>query len=443
MKQMERKKIIALAWPAILEMLLYMLLDIVDVAFVGRLGPRALAAVGLGAQIYFSVLFVFSAIAAGATALIARAIGAGEKQKAGRVAGQALLLALMIGAGFGLVAFFFAQEIVGLFRFEEEVRQLAAVYLRTAGTPAAFALLLFVASGIFRGAGLTKIPLVIAGITNIVHIGADYVFIFGKLGLPALGVQGAALATAFAQTFGCFLAILLLLTGLTPLRVSPDDFFRLEFGLIGKVVNLSVPAGLEEALISFGAIASSYLLAALGTLAFAAHQVTLVAESLSYMPGYGFAVAATTLVGQSLGAGRPEDACRHAWEAVKLALLVMGGVALIFLFVPELVVQLFASDPEVIGLSALCLRIAAFEQPGIAIDMVLAGALRGAGDTRTPMLITVFSTWFLRLPLFYLAVDVYSFGLPVIWVITVGDWLVRAMLVASCFKRGNWRKIQL
>jgi len=220
------------------------------------------------------------------------------------VAGQALLLALMIGAGFGLLAFFFAQGIVGLFRFEEGVRRLAAVYLRTAGTPAAFALLLFVASGIFRGAGLTKIPLVIAGITNIVHIGADYVFIFGKLGLPALGVQGAALATAFAQTFGCFLAILLLFSGLTPLQVSPGDFFRLEFGLIGKVVNLSVPAGLEEALISFGAIASSYLLAALGTLAFAAHQVTLVAESLSYMPGYGFAVAATT----------PHCCFRAAWH---------------------------------------------------------------------------------------------------------------------------------
>lgn len=440
---MIRRKIFALAWPAVLEMMLYMLLDIVDVAFVGRLGPRALAAVGLGAQLYFSALFVFSALATGATALVARAIGAGDRERASRVAGQALFLALLIGAGFGLVALFFAPQILNLFRFEFQVRQLAAGYLQIAGTPAAFALLLFVGNGIFRGAGLTKIPLLVAGLTNLLHVVADYVLIFGKFGFPALGVRGAALATAFAQTVGCLLVLYLLASGLTPLRVRFTDFISIDRVLISKIFKLSVPAGFEEALLSLGRIVGSLMLAGLGTLAFAAHQVALTAESLSYMPGYGFAVAATTLVGQSLGAKQYAQAHRHGWEAAKIALLVMCGISLTFLFLPEYVIRVFARDPGVVALGSLCLRIAAFEQPTIALEMVLAGALRGAGDTRTPMLITVLSTWLLRLPLFYLAIYVFSFGLPVIWLITAFDWLVRALLITAQFQRGHWQRIRL
>lgn len=437
------RRIFILAWPAVLEMMLYMLLDVVDVAFVGRLGPEALVAVGLGAQIYFSALFVFSALAVGATALIARAVGAGEKEQAGKVAAQALLLAVLVGIGFGLVALFFSRSILEVFRFELHVRQLAAAYFQIAGTPAAFALLLFVGSGIFRGAGMTKISLMVAGLTNVVHIGADYVLIFGKLGFPALGVQGAAFATALAQTFGCALILILLVSGLTPLKVCFANFFRIENTLIKKIIGLSVPAGLEEVLLSLGSIVSSFLLVRLGTLAFAAHQVTLAAESLSYMPGYGFAVAATTLVGQSLGARKPYAAHRYGWEAAKMALLVMGGVSLLFLFFPNFVVRVFAKDPEVVELGSICLRIAALEQPSIALNMVLAGALRGAGDTRTPMLVTVLSIWLLRLPLFYLVIYVFSFGLPAIWLVTAFEWLVRASLITAQFRGGRWRQIRL
>ncbi|MDH7577082.1 MAG: MATE family efflux transporter [Bacillota bacterium] len=440
---MIRRKIFALAWPAVLEMMLYMLLDIVDVAFVGRLGPHALAAVGLGAQIYFSALFVFSALGAGATALVARALGAADQKRASRVAGQALFLALLTGTGFGLVTFFFAHDIIALFHFELQVRQLAATYLRIAGTPALFALLLFVGNGIFRGAGITKIPLLVAGLTNVIHIAVDYVLIFGKFGFPALGVRGAALATAFAQTVGCILILYLLASGLTPLRVGFPEFIRFDRVLAWKICNLSVPAGFEEALLSFGRITGSLMLAGLGTLSFAAHQVALTAESLSYMPGYGFAVAATTLVGQNLGAQKYFQAHCHAREAAKIALIVMGGISLTFLLFPEYVIRVFARDPAVVALGSLCLRIAAFEQPTIALEMVLAGALRGAGDTRTPMLISVLSTWLFRLPLFYLSIYVFSFGLPAIWLITVFDWLLRAFLIAAQFRRGRWQQIRL
>jgi MATE family multidrug resistance protein len=161
---MIRRKILSLAWPAVCEMMLYMLLDFVDVAFVGRLGAQSLAAVGLGAQIYFSILFIFCALSAGATSLIARAVGAKDPEKAGKTAGHALSLAVLIGIAVTVSLYLFTDVVVGLFRFEASVQQLAAVYIKTTGSVAAFGMVLFISNGIFRGAGLTKIPFYIAAL---------------------------------------------------------------------------------------------------------------------------------------------------------------------------------------------------------------------------------------------------------------------------------------
>lgn len=441
---MIRRKILSLAWPAVCEMMLYMLLDFVDVAFVGRLGAQSLAAVGLGAQIYFSILFVFSALSAGATALIARAVGSKDPERAGKTAGQALSLAVIVGLTVTLSVYLFTDVVVGLFRFETGVQDLAAVYIKTTGSVAAFGLVLFISNGIFRGAGLTRIPFYIAALTNVVNIAGDYVLIFGKFGFPALGVRGAALATASAQVIGCMVMVALLISGATMVRVRPRDFFRLgDRELTSVLLKLSAPAGIEEALMSLGRLIGSFMLAGLGTVPFAAHQVVITAESLSYMPGYGFAVAATSLVGQNLGAREPEQAYQHGLTAARLALVVMGVIALVFLVFPSVIIAIFTRDPQVVGLGALCLRIAAFEQPAIALEMVLAGALRGAGDTHTPAMITVLSTWLLRIPLMYLSVYVFHLGLPAIWIITVFDWLVRASLVIIRYRRGKWQQIAL
>ncbi len=438
------RKIISLAWPAICEMMLYMMLDIVDVAFVGRLGAESLAAVGLGGQIYFSVLFVFCALSAGATALIARAVGAGDPERAGRTAGQALSLALITGVLVTVSVYFFADAAVGLFHFDAEVRRLAVIYIRATGSAAAFGMVLFISNGIFRGAGLTRIPFYVAGLTNAVNIAGDYILIFGKCGLPALGVRGAAIATASAQVVGCIVMLILLFSGATLVRMRLQDLFRLnDWALTRVIVKLSVPAGLEEALFSLGRIVCSFMLSGLGTVPFAAHQIVNVAESLSYMPGYGFAVAATALVGQNLGAHKPKQAYQHGMAATRLALVVMGAIGLTFLFFPSAIIRIFTSDPQVIALGALCLRIAAFEQPSIALEMVLAGALRGAGDTRTPALVTVFSTWLLRIPCLYLAIYVFQWGLPAVWGIAVLDWTVRALLITIQYRRGKWQQIAL
>ncbi|CEO90534.1 MATE family efflux transporter [Syntrophaceticus schinkii] len=195
---------------------------------------------------------------------------------------------------------------------------------------------------------------------------------------------------------------------------------------------------------NLGRLLGSFMLCRAGRrVPFAAHQVILTAESLSYMPGYGFAVAATSLVGQNLGARKPKRAYQHGMIAARLALMVMGVIALVFLVFPSVIIRIFTSDPQVVGLGALCLRIAAIEQPAIALEMVLAGALRGAGDTRTPAMITTLCTWLLRIPLMYLSIYVFHWGLTAIWIITVIDWVVRASLVIVRFRRGKWQQIAL
>lgn len=441
---MYERRIIALAWPAVAEMMLYMLLDFVDMAFVGRLGAAALAAVGLGGQIYFSVLMVFSALASGATALIARSVGARDDQRVSQVAGQALCMALCLGAGLSVLLVVFANNIISCFYFEPAVLSQAGGYLKTTSTAAAFAMVLFVSSGIFRGAGLTKVPMLVAGLTNLIHIVLDYSLIFGKLGLPALGVRGAAIATACAQVFGCLTILFLMLSGLTPLHLRWSDILqKWDVGLSRTIIRLSIPAGCEEGLNDFGRLVSSFMLAGLGTLPFATHQVVLTAESISYMPGYGFAVAAMSLLGRSLGAGKPEEGRHSCWESLRLALLVMCGIAMLFLFIPAEIIGIFTHDPGVVTLGSLCLRIAALEQVGIAVEMVLSGALRGAGDTRTPMLVSFVGTWGLRIPLLYLSIFIFKFGLPVVWVIFAIDWILRAIFLTFWFRLGRWAEIKL
>jgi len=441
---MINRRIFDLAWPAICEMMLYMLLDFVDVAFVGRLGAQALAAVSLGGQIYFSVIFLFAALSTGATALIARAVGANDLKRAGQIAGRTLLLALILGVVVTLCFQFFADAIIGLFHFEQAVQQMANAYVKITSSVAAFALILFVCNGIFRGAGLTKIPFYVAALTNIVNIIGDYVLIFGKFGFPALGAEGAALATAAAQVLGCLVMIVLLFSGTTMVKMGLTDLVYLgDFNLTSVIVKLSAPAGLEQILMSMASILASFMLSGLGTVPFAAHQVVMTAESLSFMPGYGFAVAATSLVGQSLGAQKPKQAYEHGLAALKMALLIMGMTGLVFLFFPSLIIRIFTSSGPVLELGSFCLRIAALEQLPLAVEMVLAGALRGAGDTRTPALITVLCNWLLRIPLFYLAIYVFHWGLPAIWCITVFDWCVRAVCVAVQYRRGQWQQISI
>jgi len=299
----------------------------------------------------------------------------------------------------------------------------------------------YVVNSALRGAGNTVVPMLSAATGNILNVVGDYVLIFGHFGFPRMEVEGAALASAISQIVAALIALIYAGSGRANVAI---DFKALipDFGLMRELTRISLPASMEELSYTTSRLLCSAWINRLGTVAFAAHQVAVTGESISFMPGYGFSVAASAMVGQNLGANDEKTAEKSAWEAARLAAILMGMMAILFLLVPEKITGLFTNIPEVRDLAARCLRIGSLEQVSIAYSMTFSGALRGAGDTKGTFRITSMTWWFLRVPLIFL-VAWFKAGLELVWVTTVIQYFVEALLMVRRFKKSEWKKIKM
>jgi putative MATE family efflux protein len=253
---------------------------------------------------------------------------------------------------------------------------------------------------------------------------------------------GAPISTAISEVVGAFIVATVLFHGKKVIRLSLRDSYRLDWYTLRRIFSIGVPAGIEQAFMRVGQVTYTMIIASLGTVAFAAHQIALNAESFSYMPGFGFSLAATTLVGQGLGANDPDEAERSGMEAAKLAALIMSCMGVVFFLLPQMMVRIFTHDPAVIVQSSQVLRIEAIAQPALALVMVLAGGLRGAGDTRAIMVITGLGFCLVRISTAYLLVRL-GFGLAGAWVGMVTDLFFRGSLFLWRFKKGQWKTISI
>lgn len=435
-------RILILAWPAVLEMLSVTAIWTVDTAMVGRLGATALSAVGLGGQWLFAGLWLFGALGIGASSLVARHVGAKEHDQANLVAVQSVKLAFLIGLvvlGFG---WRFGPQLISLLTKDPSVHGAALIYFRTRLVTLPLMLGTTVANATLRGSGNTRLPLVVSVSANATNIVLDYILIFGAFGAPRWGVYGAAVASAIAEGTAFVIVMSVIFQGKSLIRFTWRELGRWRSALISSVLRLSLPAALEEGANNGAHMLFTIMITTLGTTAYAANTVAVSIESLSFMPGIGFAVACSSLVGQALGARDKKGAVSLGWNAMRLALLGMGAIALVFILAPEVVVRIFTNDAAVVPLAAACLRMAALEQPFMAIQMTLAGAMRGAGDTRTPLLSTLTGLWLVRLPVTWLAINHFGAGISTIWLITAADWSVRASVLAWLYARGKWAKLQ-
>jgi len=437
-----RGQVLALAVPAMGEMVLHMFIWIVDTAMVGRLGAAALSAVGLGGHVYFTLSFVFGAVGVGVTALVSRCKGTGDLATAARIARQGLLVATGLGVILGGLVFAAAPVLFrDLARLGPDTTRLGVQYLRILSAGAPLLLAGFVANAAARATGNTRVPLLAALLGNMVNGAGNYLLIFGVLGFPRLEVAGAAIAAVLGQIAASTVSLSYLFSRRSGLTAAGG--WAIDRAVLARLARLSMPAAGEALLLDGGRIVVQFAVASLGTVAFAAHQVTVAAESLSFMPGHGFAIAAAVLAGQGLGAGRPDDVRGWTAEAARLAAMIMGGMGMIFLVAAPAILRAFTPDPVVIALGAACLRIAALGQLAIAYAETHSGALRGAGDTRAVMAVTAAGIWALRVPLSYAAVLWLGLDLRAIWVIMVGEWAVRAALIRIVFKRGRWETMKV
>ena len=438
-----KKVIFKLAWPVIAEQSLATITHIVDMMMVGRLGASAVAAIGLTMQPVFFSTALASALGVGTTALVSRFIGSDQNKKAASVLQQSVLMSIIFSVIFGAIFYLFAPNLLAFMGGEAEVIKLGTGYLRVMTPGFIFMVLAFIVTSALRGAGETKTPLKVNILVNILNVLGNYLLIFGNFGFPRLGVNGAALATTLSRSIGGIILLTLTFTDYSVLKMKLKGFFKFDIDLTKRVLKVGIPTAMEESVRRLAQLLFVRVIASLGTTSFAAHQISLNAESISYMPGFGIAVAATTIVGQNLGAKNPRGAEKGTFEAWKIGSLIMGFMALIFLIFPEQLIGLYTTDQEIISKAALNLRIIALAQIPMGTQFIFAGALRGAGDTKAVFYSTALSTWIFRLFLGYILVHPLGLGLVGAWSAMVVDWLVRGSYVIYRFKKGNWKLIDV
>jgi putative MATE family efflux protein len=437
------RTILLLAWPAILENLMNTAVYVLDSVFVGRLGTQAFAAVGQTSMIMMTVTFSLSGVGIAAGAIVARNIGRKDHASASEAAGQGMLLGTMIGVVVTVLGMMFAETVLMWLGTPSDVIEAGTRYLQIVFAGSIFRMVSFVGGGVLRAAGDTRTPMWASAGMNLFNVVGNLVLIFGLGPFPRMETDGAALATCLSFVVGAVVIVLRLFRSGGLIHVSFDQIRRYIPSVQKSIIRISLPNMAEQLLFQGGYWIFLWIVTSLGTVSLAAHFMAVRVESFSYMPVFGLAVAVSTLVGQNLGAGRvdlAEIAVRRSMQ-IGMAFTVVIGAA--FIAMPEPFVAMFSPEAAVFPLACLCVQIAALDLPGDTILMMCTAAMRGAGDTITPMVISVIGAVFLRVGVIYLFAITWEMGLPGVWYGTVVDWTVRGAAGYILYKRGRWKRIQL
>lgn len=441
-----------LSWPAILEQLLGTMVSYVDTAMVGVLGAAASAAVSINASSIWLVGGVLSGIGVGYSVQVANSVGARDEAKARRAIVQALLAVLVVGFGFLTVLQLLANHIPRWMGAEPDVLPNAIRYLRfyTMCMPGHTALYVF--SAVLRCTGDTRTPLILNTSCNLTNMVLNFFLIYptreitlfgSTITMPGagMGVGGAAAASAISINLAGLILLTIVVRRYRLFRRGSGDSLRPDWIIIRTACSLGLPYIAERTSVNLGQITMTRIVAFIGTAALAANHIATTIEGLCYLPAYGISAAATALVGQSVGAKNEEDARSYGILSglFGFILCVATGAAL-FLFAPALA-ALFSPDAEVIALTARVLRIVAFCEPFFALSIVMAGALRGANDSRTPMFISLFSMWIIRIVLACILIFGLGFGLEGVWLAMSIELTVRGLLCTLRWRSGKWRRL--
>lgn len=431
-----RKSVLSLALPVTVSSLLQRAEGIVAVFLVGGLGAGPIAAVGLGQLLAFVGTTLLSGLSVGTNVLIAQLWGARRTADAGEGALHLIgvsLVASTLLALVGLTTNHLAMTALGA---QPDVLALAIPYSNIIFLVIPFSILIQVLSSILQGTGNTRTPMYAMIGVNVLHVLIAYPLIYGRWGAPNWGLQGAALAVGIAESLG----VAYLFWSCRNILVISKSI-RLD--LIRSTWHIGASVSGERLVQQAGVMLYTKIVLLYGTVAYAAHQVGLSIESFSFLPGYGFAIAAATMVGQSIGARKYVRAKMENWEANRLASTGMAAMGIIFFFFPYALMRSFTQDEAVVELGTQFLRIVAVLQIPLAFTMVLAGSLRGAGDTRFIMWTTMVGMWGVRVPLALVCGVWLELGVYYVWTATIADWTARMALLLWRYQSERWREIQV
>jgi len=438
--------VIRLAWPVVVQQVSFSMVQLVDTALVGHLGEDALAGVRLAGQLFWFSQAGLVAVGVGATAIVARTVGAGEREKASSVLQTAFVLALAWGLLMALMMAFLGNWWLGIMGAETEAREAGTEFLRASALGMPFLALMFAGNAAQQGAGDTRSPMVVGLAVNVVNVIFAYSLINGAGPAPKLDVTGSGLGLSISAMAGCFLVLGVLNGGRRQLKWSPSEVRDFDTGVAKRLLNVGVPAGVEQIQFNIAFMLYTRVIASLGTTALAAHGVTLAIQSLTFNVGFALSVATTALVGQSLGARRPDLAERSAYLTMRYSLVFMCVLSAVMMLLGGQITSLFVGGEDadkVVDIGRDLLFIFAFAMPGLAVSLTLGGGLRGAGDTRSVLFIMAGTTWIVRLVPAYLLAITFGLGVPGAWIAAVLDINTRAFLMWLRFRQGKWKQIRV
>ena len=436
------RAILLLAIPMVLEMVLESLFAVVDVFWVGRLGADAVATVGLTESLLSLVFAIGLGLSLSTTAMVARRIGEKDPQGAAVAGAQAIFLGLAVSAVVGIPSFFYASDLLRLMGASPAIIASGGGYARIALGGSGTLLFLFLNNAIFRGAGDAAIAMRLLWVSNIINLILDPCFIFGFGPFPKLGVTGAAVATLTGRSIGVLYQFYRLLRGSERIRILRSQL-RVNWSILLRLVRVSLTGILQFAIAHTSWIGLVRIISVFGSAALAGYTIAIRILIFILMPSWGLSNAAATLVGQNLGARKPERAQISVWRTGVYNMIFLGSIGIFFLIFATPVVRLFTQDPEVVPLAASCLRILSYGNIGYAYGMVMLQAFNGAGDTITPTIVNFFGFWVLEIPLaYFLAIRAGWHSTGVFVSIVIAECSI-ALAGVLLFRRGHWKGQQI
>ena len=434
------KNIFQITLPAVFDLLAQTLIMALDMKMVSSLGPSAISSVGVGTAGMYALIPALIAVATGTTALLSRAYGADNKIEGKKAFTQSFFIAVPLGIFLTIIFLLFSEQIINLVGNAKDMNLKDAILyqnMTVIGFPfLGVSIATFYA---FRAMGENKIPMIGNTLALVLKVILNFLLVY----LFKWGIFGAALSTTLTRLFSAIFSIYLVFWSKKNWISLELKDLKFDYFTSKRILKVGIPAAVEQLGLRIGMLIFEMMVISLGNLSYAAHKIALTAESISFNLGFAFSFAASALVGQELGKGSSQKALKNGYICTIIAMIVMSTFGLLFFIIPQFLVSLFTKDKDVIELATMALKIVSICQPFSGASMVLAGALRGAGDTKSVLLITYLGIFLIRIPITYLFLDVLNLGLAGAWIVMTIDLAIRSSLAFYIFRRGKWKYLQV
>ncbi|MFD1953300.1 MATE family efflux transporter [Paenibacillus thailandensis] len=431
-----------LTWPIFLEIFLFMLMGIADTFMLAAISDDAVSGVGAANQFIHIAILILEVIGNGASIVVAQYLGSKKLIEAARISAHAITLNLVAGLIVSSVFLLFNGLMLQALNLHGEILDYATSYLAIVGGGIFLQALINSMAAIVRVNGFTKEAMFVSFGMNVVHIACNYILIFGKLGFPALGVEGAAISSVFSR-FLAFLVFLWLLYRVTEVRIRISYYYKLSKEYVGKILKIGIPSALEQVMYQSCQIIFLFYVTFLGAESMAARQYANNISQFIYMFAFAIGLGTCIIIGRLIGAGRQDDAYRRVLKSAKYAISVtMVMVVLVMLFREQLM-SMFTGDPEVIRLGAQVLLMSIVLETGRTFNIIFVNSLRASGDAKYPLKVGVFTMVLMSLSLGYLFVFVLDMGLVGVWLAIASDEWARAVIMYLRWRSRKWERYAL